>query len=123
MWAKGSLALVSDLHGTVLARGKAMKKMLISAIGTTIMLVIVAGCGVDHYLMGHTIRPGMTLKQVYSRMGKPDVGFGLPAPQATEPSWLYYEIPFGNYLVVNFDGDKVGKPPIAIESRKGAFVE
>lgn len=67
--------------------------------------------------MGQTIRPGMTFAQVWHRMGKPDVGWGMPEKGSTNTSSLFYKIPFRKYLVVNFDGDKVGKPPISIESR------
>ena len=100
-----------------------MKKLIITLFAAVSVSLFLSGCGTQHYLMGQTIRAGMTLKQVSSRMGKPDVGFGLPEKKGTGPSWLYYRIPFGKYLVVNFDGDKVGKPPVSVESRREAFVE
>ena len=94
-----------------------MKKRLLLIVSVAVMILSFCGCGTSNYLMGQTIRPGMTLPQVYHRMGKPDVGFGLPERGSTNSSWLYYKIPFRKYLVVNFDGDKVGKPPISIEGR------
>jgi hypothetical protein len=94
-----------------------MNKRAASLAALAVLPLFLCGCGTGSYLMGQTIRPGMTLAQVYHRMGRPDVGWGLPEQGSTNTSWLFYEIPFRKYLVVNFDGDKVGKPPISIENR------
>jgi len=63
------------------------------------------------------IRTGMTFKEVYAILGKPDIGFGLPQKGTKEKSWLYYAIPNEKYLVVNFIGDLVDDPPTSVESR------
>ena len=98
-----------------------MQAKTFMAFLAVVLIVTLTGCGSCNYVMGQTIRPGMTLGQVHHRMGKPDVGFGLPQ-KGEGQSFLSYKIPFNKYLVVNFDGDKVGDPPIEIESRRGFLV-
>ena len=82
------------------------------------LLVLSTGCGTHHYLLGQTVRPGMPFDRVYRRVGKPDVGFGLPRKGPKRKSRLFYEIPFNKYLVINFVGYVVDDPPASVESRR-----
>jgi hypothetical protein len=91
-----------------------MKKSFIFFIT---LFFLLSGCSAYHYCMGKTIRPGTTYPTVYSLMGKPYLGFGVPQKNTDETSFLFYKIPFDNYLVVNFKGYYVDDPPISIEDK------
>ena len=93
------------------------KKHLIFVSILLVSLIFSSGCSTYHYCIGKTIQPGTSFKTVYSLMGKPDVGFGLPQENTDETSWLYYKIPYKKYLVVKFKGYYVDDPPTSIEDR------
>lgn len=83
------------------------------------LVFVVFSCGREQKNLSRAgqIKTGMTLREVYAVLGKPDVGFGLPQKGAEGPSWLYYKIPNDRYIVVNFVDDRVGDPPTSIEDR------
>ena len=92
-------------------------KRTIAILAVLSLSAFSSGCGTYNLCAGRTIRSGMPFDKVYSRMGKPDVGFGLPQKSTTERSSLYYNIPFKRYLVINFVGYVVDEPATSIEDR------
>ena len=105
-----------------------MRRKRLATVSILVLLALVVSLiavrsGMLHYLLGRTIRPGMTFHQVYSRMGKPYIGFGLPQKGTKEKTHLFYTIPFQKYLVVNFVGDIVDDPPVSICDRSAIRFE
>jgi hypothetical protein len=96
-----------------------MRRALIFVSLVCLIGSAVTGCNREQRNLSQLdkIKTGMSFREVYAILGRPDIGFGLPQKCTKEKSWLFYAVPNEKYLVVNFVGDRVDDPPTSIESR------
>lgn len=95
------------------------QRALILVVLACLLVFAAWGCSREQRNLSRAemIKTGVTFKEVYAILGKPDIGFGLPQECTKEESWLYYAIPNDKYLVVNFIDGPVDDPLTSIESR------